>query len=171
MFHLGTPWWEIIVRTTVVYVVVLVGFRVSGKRQIGQMTPFDLVLILLIANAVQNAMVGPDSSLIGGLIAAAALLVLNLAVANYRERIPLLRTLVEGQPAVLISDGKLVEPAIRREGIDLLELEQAVREHGLDGLGEVKMAVLEVDGTISVVPRGAETVRTHRRFRQRSHQN
>ncbi len=171
MFDLGTPWWEILVRTVVVYGALLIGFRLSGKRQIGQMTPFDLVLILLIANAVQNAMVGPDSSLLGGLIAAAVLLVLNLVVARYRERIGLFRSLVEGQPAVLVADGRLVPEAIRREGIDTLELEQAVREHGLSGLGEVKMAVLEVDGTISVVPRGTDTIRTHRRFRQRRHQN
>jgi uncharacterized membrane protein YcaP (DUF421 family) len=167
VFDLGTPWWEILVRTVVVYAAVLVGFRVSGKRQIGQMTPFDLVLILLIANAVQNAMVGPDNSLLGGLIAAGALLVLNLGVARYRDHGGLFRNLVEGQPAVLISDGKLVDSAIRHEGIDMQELEQAIREHGLAGLDEVKMAVLEVDGTISVVPGGTDTIRTHRRFRQR----
>ena len=166
MFDLGTPWWEILVRTGVVYVALLFGFRLSGKRQIGQMTPFDLVLILLIANAVQNAMVGPDNSLYGGLIAAGALLVLNLAVARFRDRAGIFRKLVEGEPAVLISDGNLVPEAIRREGIDMQELEQAIREHGLAGLNEVKMAVLEVDGTISVVPGGTDTIRTHRRFRQ-----
>lgn len=171
MFDLGTDWWAILIRTTVVYVTLLFGFRLSGKRQIGQMTPFDLVLILLIANAVQSTMVGPDTSLIGGLIAAGALLALNLIVAQYRERFGFIRGLVEGHPAVLIAGGELMQETISREGIDMLELEQAVREHGLDGLSEVKLAVLEVDGTISVVPKTAQTIRTSRRFRQRPHQN
>jgi uncharacterized membrane protein YcaP (DUF421 family) len=116
-------------------------------------------------------MVGPDTSLIGGLIAAGVLLAVNVAVARLRDRSTRFRGAVEGHPAVLVSDGKLNEAAIRHEGVDMDELEQSIREHGIDGLGEVKMAVLEVDGTISVVPRGTETIRTHRRFRQRRHQN
>ena len=171
MFDLGTPWWGIIVRTAVVYGALLGGLRLTGKRQIGQMAPFDLVVILLIANAVQNAMVGPDASLTGGLIAAAVLLGMNLAVARLRDRNVRFRDAVEGHPAVLVADGKLNEQAVRHEGIDTEELEQAIREHGVAGLQDVKMAVLEVDGTISIVPRGTETIRTHRRFRQRRHQN
>lgn len=171
MFDLGTDWWAIVVRSAVIYVALLVGLRVTGKRQIGQMAPFDLVVILLIANAVQNAMVGPDTSLLGGLISAGVLLGANLAVTQLRERAPGVRRMVEGEPAVLIADGTLVSKTIQREGVDILELEQAVREHGVDGLDEVKLAVLEVDGTISVVPKGTETIRTNRRFRQRRHQN
>src|SRR5436190_2753674 len=113
MFELGVDWWEIVLRTVIVYVALVVGFRLTGKRQIGQMAPFDLVVILLIANAVQNAMVGPDTSLIGGLISAGVLLGANLGVAQLRDRIPALRSLVEGEPAVLISDGRLVEGTIR----------------------------------------------------------
>lgn len=171
MFDFGTPWWEIIVRTVVVYAALLIGFRLTGKRQIGQMAPFDLVLILLIANAVQNAMVGPDASLGGGLIAAAVLLGGNMVLARFRERIPFLRRVVEGDPAVLISDGRLQTEALRREEIDIHELEEAMREHGVESLNDVKMAVLEVDGTISIVPQGTETIRTKRRFRQRHRQN
>lgn len=170
MFDFGTPWWEIIVRTSVVYAALLVGFRLTGKRQIGQMSPFDLVLILLIANAVQNAMVGPDTSLVGGLIAAAALLILNLLLARYRERIPWLRRAVEGNPAILIADGQVQTETLRHEEIDINELEEAMREHGLGSLKDVKMAVLEVDGTISIVPQGTATIRTKRRFRQRQRQ-
>lgn len=96
MFELGTDWWEIIVRTSVVYAALLVGLCVTGKRQIGQMAPFDLVVILLIANAVQNAMVGPDSSLVGGLLAAGILLAANLLVTRFRDQIPGLRTVFEG---------------------------------------------------------------------------
>ncbi len=171
MFDFGTPWWQIIIRTVVVYLALLIGFRLTGKRQIGQMAPFDLVLILLIANAVQNAMVGPDTSLVGGLIAAAVLLGGNLGLARVRERIPFLRRVVEGNPAVLIADGKLQTEALRHEEIDINELEEAMREHGLGSLSDVKMAVLEVDGTISIVPQGTETIRTKRRFRQRHRQN
>ena len=171
MFDLGTDWWEIIVRTTVVYCALVLGFRLTGKRQIGQMAPFDLVVILLIANAVQNAMVGPDTSLVGGLISAAALLFVNTGVSRLLHRIPFRASLVEGHPTVLISDGALISRHIRDEGIDSLELEQAIREHGLGGIDEVKMAVLEVDGTISIVPKTQETIRTTRRFRQRHRQD
>ena len=171
MFDLGTDWWEIVLRTAVIYAALLAGLRLTGKRQIGQMAPFDLVVILLIANAVQNAMVGPDTSLVGGLISAGVLLAINLIVAGSRDRIPGLRRALEGQPAVLISDGKLNTRAIAHEQIDMEELEQAIREHGIEDLADVKMAVLEVDGTISIVPMGTETIRTHRRFRQQHHQN
>jgi uncharacterized membrane protein YcaP (DUF421 family) len=171
MFDLGTDWWEIIVRTVVVYFAVIVGFRLTGKRQIGQMAPFDLVVILLIANAVQNAMVGPDSSLAGGLISGAALLIANTGVARIRSRIPFLERVVEGQPAVLIADGDLVPDQIRHERIDMIELEQAVREHGLAGISDVRLAVLEVDGTISIIPKNQELIRTRKRFRQRHSQN
>ncbi|MCZ2111123.1 MAG: DUF421 domain-containing protein [Dehalococcoidia bacterium] len=171
MFDLGTPWWEILIRTGVVYVAVLFGLRASGKRQIGQMTPFDLVLILLIANAVQNAMVGPDASLVGGLLAAAVLLLANWAVSVIRHRSAHFRDVVEGEPALLISDGTLLQREIDRQEIDRTELEEAIREHGIASIDDVKMAVLEVDGTISIVPRESQTVRTHRRFRQRRHQN
>lgn len=171
MFDLGTDWWEIVLRTAVVYGALLAGLRLTGKRQIGQMAPFDLVVILLIANAVQNAMVGPDTSLLGGLIAAAVLLAGNGVVARIRDRVPGLRRALEGQPAVLISDGRLITTAIEHERVDMEELEQAIREHGVEKLEDVKMAVLEVDGTISIVPMATETIRTHRRFRQQHHQN
>lgn len=167
MFTLGVPWWEIILRASIVYVALLLGLRLGGKRELGQMTPFDLVVILLIANAVQNAMVGPDTSLGGGLIAAAALLVVNTALARFRHRIPWLRKIAEGDPVVLMSDGAIVNRHLAQEGIDAAELEQAAREHGLDGLTEVKLAVLEIDGTISIVPESAETIRTKRRIKSR----
>ncbi len=167
MFTLDIPWWEIVLRAGIVYLALLVGLRVGGKRELGQMTPFDLVVILLIANAVQNAMVGPDTSLVGGLIAAASLLTANAALARFRHRIPWLRKVAEGDPVVLMSDGALVDRHLAKEGIDAAELEQAAREHGLDGLKGVKQAVLEIDGTISIVPKSAETIRTKRRIKTR----
>ena len=170
MFHLGIDWWQVVLRTAIVYGALVAGFRFFGKREIGQMTPFDLVVILLIANAVQNAMVGVDSSVTGGLIAAVTLLVLNYGVQFVRQRVPRFRSIVEGQPAVLISDGVVMGPALRREGIDLEDVLQSIREHGFAGVADVQLAVLEVDGSISIVPcTAATTVRTKRRFRQRSH--
>ena len=169
MFHLGTDWWEIILRTVVIYAALVAGFRITGKRQIGQMAPFDLVVILLIANAVQNAMVGADTSLVGGLISAGALLVVNIAVSRVSRRFGVVEELVEGHAAVLMSDGQLIPQALAREGISRDELIQAIREHGLAGLDEVKMAVLEVDGSISIVPSGTATIRTKRRFRLQHH--
>lgn len=169
MFNFGTVWWEIGLRTTLVYVAVLLGLRLTGKRQIGQMAPFDLVLILLIANAVQNAMVGPDTSLVGGLVAAGVLLGLNLGVARLNQVLPLFRRLSEGMPAVLILRGQMVPGALSREGIDQVELEQAIREHGLADVSAVEMAVLEVDGSISIVPKDQQVIRAPRRFRQVRH--
>lgn len=171
MFDLGTDWWEIVVRSAVVYAALVGGLRLAGKRQIGQMTPFDLVVILLIANAVQNAMVGPDTSLVGGLLSAAVLLTVNAAVSTLQERVPMLRRVVEGEPAVLVSGGVVNLGKLHHEKIDIEELQQAVREHGLADLDEVQMAVLEVDGTISIVPKSSPTVRTSKRFRQTRRQN
>jgi len=140
----------------VIYFAILIGLRVAGKREIGQMTVFDLVVLLLIANAVQNAMVGPDTSLTGGLIAAFSLLVLNYLVATLRLRWAGLRHLIEGTPTLLVLHGKVLHANLRREGLDDETLEAAVREHGLANLKDVEMAVLETDGSISVVPVGSE---------------
>jgi uncharacterized membrane protein YcaP (DUF421 family) len=154
---LAIPAWDIAMRTVVIYLAILVGLRLSGKREIGQMTVFDLVVLLLIANAVQNAMVGPDTSLAGGLLAAAVLLVLNAVVARLRLRWPRLRRLVEGSPTLLVLRGQAIAEHLRREGLDQETLEAALREHGVADMSDVEMAVLEIDGSISVVPTGGPT--------------
>jgi len=165
MFGLEVSGWSIVLRTLIVYAAVLIGLRLAGKREIGQMTPFDLVVILLIANAVQNAMVGPDTSVTGGLIAAAVLIVVNYGVAQARERLPWLRRAVEGAPTILIKDGKFVADHLRREGLEEEEVLMAIREHGVAGLKDVRLAVLEVDGSISIVPADAKATRTRRHVR------
>lgn len=162
MFHLGTPVWGIALRTLVVYLAILLGLRIAGKREIGQMAVFDLVVLLLISNAVQNSMVGPDDSLTGGLVAAGVLLLLNSVVARMRLRSARLRRMIEGTPTVLVLHGRIYEEHLRREGIDLVELEAAVREHGIERLSDVEMAVLETDGAISIVPQGTQTHRMRR---------
>lgn len=157
MFSLGIPAWDIVLRTTAIYLAILIGLRLAGKRELGQMTVFDLVVLLLIANAVQNAMVGPDTSLFGGLVAAVVLLVLNAVVARLRLRWPVLRRLVEGSPTLLVLRGEVIGDHVRREGLDQDTLEAALREHGVADLRDVEMAVLEIDGSISVVPVGGTT--------------
>ncbi len=165
IFNLSAPWWSIVVRTLIIYVAVLIGLRLTGKREMGQMTPFDLVLILLIANAVQNAMVGADNSVTGGLIAAAVLLVGNYGLAQARGRIPWLRRAVEGTPTLLVNEGQFVREHLRQEGLNEDEVLMAIREHGVADVQDVRMAVLEVDGSISIVPMDSQTTRTRKHVR------
>jgi uncharacterized membrane protein YcaP (DUF421 family) len=170
MISLAVPAWNIVLRTAVVYLVVLIGLRMAGKREIGQITVFDLVVLLLIANAVQNAMVGPDTSLAGGMLAAVVLLVMNAVVARLRLRWPRLRRMLEGSPTLLVLRGEMIPEHLRREGLDQETLKAAMREHGIAKLSEVEMAVLETDGSISVVPGGGSTKRVTRPTRYLRHQ-
>ncbi len=142
----------IVVRTLVVYLFILTAFRVSGKREVGQLAPFDFALILLIANAVQNAMVGPDTSLVGGLVAAAVLLGANLTLGRLASRNRKVERLLRGQARILVNRGHVHEDALRSESISHEELLQALRENGCATLGDCRLAVLEVDGSISVIP-------------------
>jgi uncharacterized membrane protein YcaP (DUF421 family) len=172
MWHLATPWLEILARCAIVYAAVLIGLRLSGKREIGQMTPFDLVLILLIANAVQNAMIGNDNSLAGGLVAAGALIVLNFTIGRAARRWMPVGRLLRGHASVLINRGIVIEEHLRREGIASDELMAALREHGVASVDDVRLAVLEVDGSISVL-KDDDLVpaegKPHRRFRYLKH--
>ena len=170
MLELAIPSWDIVLRTAGIYLVILVGLRLAGKREIGQMTVFDLVVLLLLANAVQNAMVGPDTSLAGGVLAAAVLLVLNAVVARLRLRWPRLRRIVEGSPTLLVLHGEVIADHMRREGLDQETLEAALREHGVADLSGVEMAVLEIDGSISVVPAGGTTKHVKRPLKYLRHQ-
>ena len=153
MFVPMEPWWSFVVRTLVVYVALTLGLRAFGRRELGQMTPFDLVVILLIANSLQNAMVGDDVSIGGGLIGAFTLLGANWLLARLRAKFGWLQRLFEGEPVLLISGGEVLKGRLRQQNIEIEELEQAVREHGLADLTKVDTAILEVDGTISIIPR------------------
>lgn len=165
----GTPLLLVVLRTVVVYLVLVFGLRVMGKREVGQFTPFDLVLILLIANAVQNGMVGPDNTLLGALVAAATLLVLNRVVGRLVDRSGELRRYVLGTPTVLVNDGEVLRANLQREDVTDEELAAAIREHGFESAADVHHAVLEVDGTISVVPKDARILHSQRRVRQVRH--
>jgi uncharacterized membrane protein YcaP (DUF421 family) len=149
MFPGGHVLLEIALRTAVVYIVVLLGIRLSGKREVGQMTPFDLALLLLISNSVQNAMTGPDTSLLGGVVAAATLLILNYFIAEVSGGNRRFRKMIQGQPSLLVHDGQIITPHMVKEHVSMDELERALREHGIASHHDVALAVLEVDGSIS----------------------
>ena len=166
MFDMTTPWSEIILRTFVVYLVVLILLRTAGKRELGQMTPFDLVVILVIANAVQNAMTGGDNSLSGGILAAATLTFVNIAVGRWGAQVPVFRRLVASEPRLLLQDGTPIKENLEKERVDIEELEMAARQHGIPSLDEVAAAVLEEDGSISIIPKKGNTIGRSRRFRQ-----
>ena len=140
---------NIALRTCVVYLLVLTGVRLSGKREVGQMTPFDLTLLLLLSNAVQNAMTGPDTSLLGGAVAATVLLVLNYLIANLAGANRRFRKFVQGQPSMLIHDGQIIESHMAKEHVSMDELECALREHGIASYHQVAIGVLEIDGSMS----------------------
>lgn len=157
----------VLLRTIIVYFALLIGIRLAGKRELGHMTPFDLVVLLVISNAVQNAMVGPDTSLTGGLAAAFALLAINWVMNRAALRWARLGQRLIGTPTLLVNSGEFVDEHLRKEGIQRDEVMMALREHGISEPSQVQMAVLEVDGSISVVPMGAETKRTRHRLRGR----
>jgi uncharacterized membrane protein YcaP (DUF421 family) len=142
---------EIVLRTTAVYALVLVGIRLTGKREVGQMTPFDLTLLLLLSNSVQNAMTGPDNSLMGGVAAAIVLLTLNFLLAEVSGLNRRFRKMIQGSPTLLIHNGTCITSHMAKEHISMDELNRALREHGVACIGDAALAVLEVDGSISVL--------------------
>lgn len=157
----------IALRAAIIYVAVLVGLRLTGKREVGQMTPFDLVLLLLIANAVQNAMTGPDTSVTGGLVAAGTLLAMNTLITRLVWRHRRIRRIVEGIPRLLIHSGEVLQKNLDKEKVSLEQLQQVLREHGVSSVEEVSQAVLEVDGSISVLRKDEmpTSTKTHHRIR------
>jgi uncharacterized membrane protein YcaP (DUF421 family) len=151
MLTMGIPWWEIIVRSAIVYAFLLTILRVTGKRQVGQLAPFDLVLLLVLSNAVQNSMNGGDNSLVGGLISAATLVAINYTIGFATFRSKKLEAIVEGRPQVIIHNGKLIEETMADCQLTHHELEAALRQAGCANIGDCHSAILENNGVISVV--------------------
>ena len=151
LFHLSAPWWVFVLRATAIYALVMVLVRVSGKRAVGQFTPFDLVLLILIGNAVQNGINGGDNSLTGAAIMATTLIALNYAVAYVTSRNRKVEKFVEGVPVLLARDGQLFEAVLRRELVSREDFREALRMNGVDDVAEVELALLETNGSISVV--------------------
>lgn len=151
------PVLEKIVRPLIIYIFLLVAFRVFGKRQLGQLTPFDLIVLLIISNIVQNAMIGDDNSVSGAIIGATTILVANFALAYLTFHFPRLDRMVEGKPTVLIQDGKILHDNLKKELLSETDLRRALRKNQIDpdtDLAALKRVELDEDGTITVIRKG-----------------
>ena len=156
LFDLAMPWWVFVLRAMAVYAVLMVLIRISGKRTMGQFTPFDMLLIVLLGNAVQNSLLGKDTSLGGGVLLAATLIAINWCVAFVTSRSGRAERVVEGVPVVLARDGQLFRSVLRRELVSEEDFDEALRQNGQMTLADVRIALLETNGSISVVPRGSD---------------
>ena len=165
MWQLSVSPLEIIARTVIVYAVFLAALRVFGKREVGQFTLFDLALELIAANALQPAITGSDQSIPGAILIIVTIFSLNRLVAELRRRVPVIRNLLEFQPTVIGRDGAWLTDALDQEGLDDDDLQAALREHGLDSIKDMKLAVLEQDGSLSIVPVDGQSVRIRARRR------
>lgn len=155
------PILDVVVRSLCVYLFMVIAIRLFGKNQLSQLNAGDVVLLLLISNAVQNAMVGPDTSLQGGLIAALVLFAANFILKRLMFSNRKFETFMEEDPVVLIRDGIIDQTALNRVKITKDELEEAIREHGVEKIKDVKLSILEVDGNISVVLQDQTGKQTH----------
>jgi uncharacterized membrane protein YcaP (DUF421 family) len=153
MWNMSLVWWEFILRGIIIYIFLILILRLTGKRQIGQMAPFDLVLLLVLSNAVQNSMNGGDNSVLGGMISAATLVGLNWLVGDLTYKSKRAEAIIEGRPELLIHDGKLFEKALEHCKITRHELMSALREAGCARVEDVRVAMLENDGSVSVIPK------------------
>ena len=156
MLTMSVPWWELILRALIVYVFLIVLLRVTGKRQVGQLAPFDLVLLLMLSNAVQDSINGGDNSLLGGLVSATALVIINGIVSWATWRSKRFEMLIEGRPQILIHNGHLFEDVMASARLTHHELNAALRQSGCTCVDDVRSAVLENNGSISVIARHAE---------------
>jgi uncharacterized membrane protein YcaP (DUF421 family) len=149
IFIIGAPVLEKIIRITAVYFILVIGLRLSGKRELAQLNPFDFVVLLTLSNAVQNAIIGNDNSLTGGIISAAALLTLNYIVLRFIFGHRRIESLVDGKADVLIENGKILENIMKRELITVSELEMAAHKQGFSSIDDIERAILDPDGVIS----------------------
>jgi uncharacterized membrane protein YcaP (DUF421 family) len=150
LIHLDVPAWDLVLRAVVVYVSILVLLRVSGKRQLGQMGAGEFVAILLISNAVQNSMNGGDNSLVGGLLLATVIISLSAAYTYATYRSKFCSVLLEGTPRLMVHDGKPIARNFRKERLSMAEMTALLRKQGVHHISELKSAVLESDGTLSI---------------------
>ena len=152
MWKLSLPWWEFVVRGLIVYLFLITILRLTGKRKIGQMSPFDLVLLLVLSNAVQNSMNGGDNSVIAGVILSITLVVANWIADRTSFSNKLFGKIIRGEPRILVHNGVVYSKALEEENISRDELMAAIRDEGFVDVLEVRAAILEVNGSISVVP-------------------
>ncbi|MBL8794461.1 MAG: DUF421 domain-containing protein [Planctomycetia bacterium] len=152
MWELSVAWWELILRGVLTYFLLLLLLRLTGKRQIGQLAPFDLVLLLVLSNAVQNAMNGGDNSYTAGVVSAVTLVALNYGIGLATFRWKWMERMVEGKPTLLVHNGRIDERALRHEQLTHHELMSALRRAGCTDVAQVHVAILENDGQITVLP-------------------
>ena len=150
MFELAMPWWEFVLRAGIVYFILLAMIRASGKRTMGQFTPFDMLLVVLLGNAVQNALLGKDTSVGGGLLLAATLIALNWLVGLVSARSSRVEAAIEGSPVLLARNGKVYRDVLRKELISRADFDKALREAGCTEVDEIRSAVLETNGHITI---------------------
>lgn len=160
LWHVEVPVWEKVLRTLLVYLVILLLLRLAGKRELAQLNSFDLVVLLLLSNVVQNAIIGPDNSLLGGLIGAAVLLTFNAVIVRIVTRSQVATDLFEGKPTTLIEDGRLDEDALRHLGLRRTEVIKALHRQGADTIEEVQRASLDPGGAIVVELKESERFAT-----------
>ena len=149
---IGSSLPEIVLRTAVVYLFLVVILRVTGKREVGQMSILELIVILIISDAVQNSMVGENTTLWGGLIAVVTLFTLDYLLKFVSDRSRRVRMVVQGEPRLLVRDGRVLTKALKEEGVDVEDVRAAARGVGIARLEDVRLAVLETDGSISIIP-------------------
>ena len=152
MFDMQASWWEFALRATVVYLVLLVMVRISGKRTVGQFTPFDLIVVMLLSEAVSGSLTAQDESLPGGLIVAATLILLDAAIAALTSRSKKMDAVLEGNPVLIGRDGVIYKDVLRRERVPEADVEKALRHADCD-LEDMRMAILESDGNINIMKR------------------
>jgi uncharacterized membrane protein YcaP (DUF421 family) len=163
---------DIVFRSLSVYFFMIIGIRLFGKGELSQLNSGDVVLLLLISNAVQNAMVGPNTSLEGGLCAAIVLFLANYLLKKYVFKNQKLKAIIEDHPYILVRNGRIFPEILKKVGIHEDELLETVHEHGIEKINQVKIAILEIDGNISVIAMdGKETSQFHRRKLPRKEQN
>jgi uncharacterized membrane protein YcaP (DUF421 family) len=153
MWNLSIHWWELIARGLFVYFFLILILRSTGKRQIGQMSPFDLVLLMVLSNAVQNSMTGGDNSITSGIILAVTLVMANWTVGKLTSSSKVMEELIEGDPQVLFHNGIVYEKVLKDAQVTRQELIAAVHKAGYADLEAIRAAILENDGTISVIPK------------------
>jgi len=163
------PYLDIVLRSISVYVFMIIALRIFGKKELSQLNPADVILILLISNSVQNAMVGSNTTLLGGIIAAFALFVINFIFKKIMKNDTVLKKFIQDKPEILIHNGKVDFKSLAKCDINADELNEAIREHGVENYKDVKLAMLEVDGNISVISKlDSATQSIHRRKTQKS---
>lgn len=155
------PYLEIVFRSAAVYFFMIIALRIFGKKELSQLNTADVILILLISNSVQNAMVGSDSSLSGGLVAASVLFVVNYGLKKWMFKSDKLRNFLQQKPEILIHDGKVDFAMATKLGITSDELTEAMHEHGVEYFKQVKLAMLEIDGNISIITGDQNLKQTH----------